>query len=166
MALALPMPVGWNCETRVIPPPRTCSKCQKLDRNGDCIINGCILRSFTTSPDDIPFNSDGLRTPDVQGAGYVLSRTAVKKFVEEALPGSKKCRDTDDTSAEDVEIGKCLTRVGVLAGDSRDERGRGRFFPYPPSHHLVPGPLKKQKWYWDYTYYPAQMNKEESLLSD
>ncbi|XP_047737138.1 glycoprotein-N-acetylgalactosamine 3-beta-galactosyltransferase 1 [Hyalella azteca] len=38
------------------------------------------------------------------GAGYVLSRTAVKKFVEEALPDPKKCRATDDTSAEDVEI--------------------------------------------------------------
>ncbi|XP_017856635.1 PREDICTED: glycoprotein-N-acetylgalactosamine 3-beta-galactosyltransferase 1-like [Drosophila arizonae] len=63
------------------------------------------------------------------GAGYVLSREAVRRFVVEALPNPKLCKQ-DNNGAEDVEIGKCLENVKVLAGDSRDANGRGRFFPF------------------------------------
>ncbi|XP_047736732.1 glycoprotein-N-acetylgalactosamine 3-beta-galactosyltransferase 1-like [Hyalella azteca] len=94
------------------------------------------------------------------GGGNVLSRGAVRKFVEEALKKPKKCKATEEKGAEDVEMGKCLTSVGVLAGDSRDERGRGRFFPYPPAYHLVPGNLTKQRWYWDYIYYPTKIGPD------
>ncbi|KAA0203933.1 hypothetical protein HAZT_HAZT001884, partial [Hyalella azteca] len=84
------------------------------------------------------------------GAGYVLSKEAVKRLVEEGLPNPKKCRK-DGNGAEDVEMGtpnyflltcmykcagKCLQNLGVMAGDSRDEMGRERFFPFVPEHHL------------------------------
>uniref|UniRef100_A0A182UEH8 N-acetylgalactosaminide beta-1,3-galactosyltransferase n=1 Tax=Anopheles melas TaxID=34690 RepID=A0A182UEH8_9DIPT len=52
------------------------------------------------------------------GAGYVLSKEAVKRFVEDAIP-SPLCRQDSD-GAEDVELGKCMEAVKVLAGDSRD----------------------------------------------
>lgn len=35
-----------------------------------------------------------------------MSREALRKFVEEAIPNPKKCRQ-DSGGAEDVEIGKC-----------------------------------------------------------
>ncbi|GAB6033393.1 hypothetical protein CHUAL_013156 [Chamberlinius hualienensis] len=89
------------------------------------------------------------------GAGYVLSREALKRFVEDGIPQKKNCRQ-DGGGAEDVEMGKCLEKVGVLAGDSRDKQGRGRFFPFVPEHHLIPNHVPKDNWYWKYIYYPSK----------
>uniref|UniRef100_A0A182J4C7 Glycoprotein-N-acetylgalactosamine 3-beta-galactosyltransferase 1 n=1 Tax=Anopheles atroparvus TaxID=41427 RepID=A0A182J4C7_ANOAO len=85
------------------------------------------------------------------GAGYVLSKEAVKRFVEDAIP-SPHCRQDGD-GAEDVEMGKCMEAVKVLAGDSRDSVGRGRFFPFVPEHHLIPNHVDKDFWYLQYAYY-------------
>lgn len=86
------------------------------------------------------------------GAGYVLSKEAVRRFVVDALPNKDKCK-SGNSGAEDVEIGKCLANVDVVAGDSRDEHQRGRFFPFVPEHHLIPGHSDKSFWYWRYIFY-------------
>jgi len=91
------------------------------------------------------------------GAGYVLSRQALDRFVNRALADKEGliCRTKDHGGSEDVEIGKCLENVNVEAGDSRDSLGRGRFFPFVPEHHLIPGHINKDLWYWKYIYYPS-----------
>ncbi|XP_066303209.1 glycoprotein-N-acetylgalactosamine 3-beta-galactosyltransferase 1-like [Branchiostoma lanceolatum] len=86
------------------------------------------------------------------GAGYVLSKEAVKKFVE----GNCKARSI----MEDVEMGRCMEQVGVRAEDSRDKLGRERFHPFVPEHHLIPGRVPKGNWYWKYQFYPASDGPE------
>ncbi|XP_042893106.1 glycoprotein-N-acetylgalactosamine 3-beta-galactosyltransferase 1-like [Penaeus japonicus] len=82
-------------------------------------------------------------------AGYVLSRSALKKFVTEAMPENENCSGRLE-GYEETEIGKCLENVGVKAVDSRDSLGRGRFFPLRPEA-LLGG--KMPQWYKDKTYH-------------
>ncbi|XP_022219639.2 glycoprotein-N-acetylgalactosamine 3-beta-galactosyltransferase 1-like [Drosophila obscura] len=69
------------------------------------------------------------------GAGYVLSRDALRRLNLFALNNTRFC--PENKQAEDRQIGKCLRNVGVVAGDSRDEEGQERFLPLAPKH-LVP----------------------------
>ncbi|XP_030377745.1 glycoprotein-N-acetylgalactosamine 3-beta-galactosyltransferase 1-like [Scaptodrosophila lebanonensis] len=68
------------------------------------------------------------------GAGYVLSREALRRLVEEAFPYPSRCNETG--LFEDVEMGTCLQNVHVVAGESRDEKGLERFNAFPPSYLL------------------------------
>ena len=72
------------------------------------------------------------------GAGYVLSRAALRKVVEKGF-----CNKQASAAAEDVEMGKCLSRIGVTFGNSRDQFGRNRFFPFTPDKHLSPDYRKR-----------------------
>lgn len=94
-----------------------------------------------------PFVNQGFMSG---GAGYVLSKAALKQFIDVALTNKSKCRQGHD-GAEDVEMGKCLENVHVTAGDSRDMEGKDRFFPFVPEHHIIPRPT--HSWYDEYSYY-------------
>uniref|UniRef100_W5ML64 N-acetylgalactosaminide beta-1,3-galactosyltransferase n=1 Tax=Lepisosteus oculatus TaxID=7918 RepID=W5ML64_LEPOC len=83
------------------------------------------------------------------GAGYVLSREALHRFVEGFR--TKVCSHT--TSVEDLALGQCMEKMGVLAGDSRDTLHRETFHPFVPEHHLT-GKFSKSFWYWNYCFYP------------
>ncbi|KAL5276549.1 C1GALT1 family protein [Megaselia abdita] len=95
------------------------------------------------------------------GAGYVMSREALKIFIEKMLPNNALC--AQGTSGwEDFNLGRCLTNGNVTVGDSRDEQGRGRFFPLVPELHLIP--LPPTSWYWTHIYYRSKDGSES--LSD
>ncbi|XP_032813095.1 glycoprotein-N-acetylgalactosamine 3-beta-galactosyltransferase 1-like isoform X3 [Petromyzon marinus] len=85
------------------------------------------------------------------GAGYVLSKEALVRFVDAFAKG--KCTHT--SSVEDLAIGSCLEKIGVAAGDSRDSAARDTFHPFVPEHHLIANYLPKSFWYWKYCFYPA-----------
>ncbi|XP_047476333.1 glycoprotein-N-acetylgalactosamine 3-beta-galactosyltransferase 1-like isoform X2 [Penaeus chinensis] len=87
------------------------------------------------------------------GSGYVLSREATRKLVEEAMSNKTKCK-AGEQGLEDVELAACLLKVGVLIGDSRDSLGRGRFFPLGPDIHIMG---QTPKWYKKYAFYKPHL---------
>lgn len=85
------------------------------------------------------------------GSGYVLTKESVNRLVEIAFIDPNLCFP-DDVTNEDLEIGKCLANVHVLAGDGRDSQLKGRFMPFTPDSHLFPARTIKY-WYWIYRFY-------------
>ncbi|XP_068248139.1 glycoprotein-N-acetylgalactosamine 3-beta-galactosyltransferase 1-like isoform X2 [Palaemon carinicauda] len=79
------------------------------------------------------------------GAGYILSRGALKAFVE---AGMKNSTLAHSQGAEDVQMGYFMAAAGVKPGDSRDENGRPRFFPFHPADVVVPKSKNLSYWYW------------------
>ncbi|CAB1330143.1 unnamed protein product [Coregonus sp. 'balchen'] len=84
-----------------------------------------------------------------QGLHEWRSRICVERFVE----GFKTKVCTHTTPVEDLALGQCLEKMGVLAMDSRDTLQRETFHPFVPEHHLT-GKFSKSFWYWSYCYYP------------
>ncbi|XP_036338273.1 glycoprotein-N-acetylgalactosamine 3-beta-galactosyltransferase 1-like [Rhagoletis pomonella] len=82
------------------------------------------------------------------GAGYVLSRAALRRFAEVASSNNSACSQTQ--LSEDKEMGICLQNAGVVAGDARDELGAERFHPLAPIHLI---PVDTSEWYPLYLFY-------------
>ena len=74
------------------------------------------------------------------GAGYVLSKEALLRFGRRPTDLCAK-----DHGAEDVEMGRCLERLGVKVADSRDALGRTRFHCLSPHDHIHG---KYPAWYY------------------
>ncbi|XP_069977635.1 glycoprotein-N-acetylgalactosamine 3-beta-galactosyltransferase 1-like [Penaeus vannamei] len=84
----------------------------------------------------------------MDGAGYVMGRESIRRFVEQALPNAAICSPTG--KAEDVKLGNCLQRVGIKFGDTRDHIGQGRFW----QHHPI-SIIKETKLVESYQHYPV-----------
>ena len=82
------------------------------------------------------------------GGGYVISKEALTRYGKRA-PGL--C--AKDQGAEDVEWGRCMERLGIKTGDSRDALGRSRFHCFNPETHIHGG---YPDWYQQYDKYGAQ----------
>lgn len=83
------------------------------------------------------------------GAGYVLSKEALRRFIQGFDTG--KC--THFSSIEDMALGKCMETMKVKPADSRDRKGRQTFHAFPPDHYLVRQPPRPRPWYLIYDHY-------------
>uniref|UniRef100_A0A914PHW4 Glycoprotein-N-acetylgalactosamine 3-beta-galactosyltransferase 1 n=1 Tax=Panagrolaimus davidi TaxID=227884 RepID=A0A914PHW4_9BILA len=61
------------------------------------------------------------------GGVYVLSKAAVKLFIENSYLNETLCPYLE---FEDVAMAKCLESIDIHPIDTRDEKGRQRFTPY------------------------------------
>ncbi|CAK5082849.1 unnamed protein product [Meloidogyne enterolobii] len=87
------------------------------------------------------------------GAGYVLSRAALRKFVEIGLHGDKLCDSKE--IYEDLEIGSCMRKLNISLIDSRDSKGRHRFIPVSPDNSLIKLPDDDYyNWVQSYSKFP------------
>ena len=82
------------------------------------------------------------------GGGYVLSKEALIRFGKR---GEALC--AKDHGDEDVQMGRCLEKLGVGTADSRDALGRTRFHCFSPDTHL--GGIYPA-WYYKYDKHGAQ----------
>ncbi|XP_019873351.1 glycoprotein-N-acetylgalactosamine 3-beta-galactosyltransferase 1 isoform X2 [Aethina tumida] len=117
----------------------------------DAIYFGCKYKSFV---------KQGYMSG---GAGYVMSREALKRFVEVGLEMKPvHCKKNEVLGNEDVEVGRCLEASGVKAGDSRDKQGRIRFFGLYMEE--IMSMSAGSGWYSQYQFYYRQQGLES--LSD
>ncbi|CCD64740.1 N-acetylgalactosaminide beta-1,3-galactosyltransferase [Caenorhabditis elegans] len=95
------------------------------------------LRSFlsTLNPDEPhylgyvlkPYLKNGY---NAGGAGYILSRAALKIFSEQLYSNATLC---PDDIYEDVGIARCLANAGMYPEDTRNSLGQNRFNTFSPS---------------------------------
>jgi hypothetical protein len=84
------------------------------------------------------------------GPGYTLNRAALSLLV--SLLDTPACHPTARVSTEDVFVAACLWSRGISPRDTRDEKGRERYHPFPPEWHanIRPQGLAPKDWYRQY----------------
>lgn len=104
-----------------------------------------------------PFVSQGYMSG---GAGYVLSREALRRFIK----GFETGECTHFSTIEDMALGKCMETMKVEPVDTRDVKGRQTFHPFPPERYLIRQRPRPRQWYLVYDYYnPVEVSKLKTL---
>ncbi|XP_017112571.1 glycoprotein-N-acetylgalactosamine 3-beta-galactosyltransferase 1 [Drosophila elegans] len=131
-----------------------------------------MLKSY--SPDELIYFGCKLRTPNglvfmYEASGIVLSGAALKRFTLSALTNESICSSKEKGNEATEELGRCLTNVNVIAGNSRDEWQGHRFLPFEYDVHLgghLNESLELHKYFLSHSYYPViDMNLPVSLRS-
>lgn len=94
------------------------------------------------------------------GAGYVLSKESLQRFIE----GFRKGVCSHKSPVEDLELGQCMENMGVIAGDTRDSENRESFHPFTPDYHLF-GHFPENTVYYHYSYYHIIEVSSELLVN-
>lgn len=84
------------------------------------------------------------------GAGYVFSKETLIRFYK-VMNDSSQC--PLQSPAEDIEVGRCLSKTGVTPGDTRDEYGLETFNPFSPTIQFDPETANKTDWMFTYNKY-------------
>ena len=80
---------------------------------------------------------------------YVLSKEALRLFIQDSLPHPEKCHKGVRPlyeADEDTELGACLQSVGVFPGHTFDDKGRFRFHVENPLNALAEVTKNYSKW--------------------
>jgi glycoprotein-N-acetylgalactosamine 3-beta-galactosyltransferase len=85
------------------------------------------------------------------GSGYCLSRRTVQLFGDAMEKNRSFCDGLID--AEDVEIARCLKKLNVIPGESRDEMGEERFH----LRNITNMWHFNESWYHKYSQYPLKI---------
>uniref|UniRef100_A0A1I8IXN8 N-acetylgalactosaminide beta-1,3-galactosyltransferase n=1 Tax=Macrostomum lignano TaxID=282301 RepID=A0A1I8IXN8_9PLAT len=88
------------------------------------------------------------------GAGYALSRRALRTFLSAAVRNPKldPCQ-RQLRHSEDFMLGSCLKGLGVEFIDSRDSSGLERFHPLTPEYMIGWGAMPMPKWMHTFNYF-------------
>ncbi|KAI6661381.1 hypothetical protein LOD99_9964 [Oopsacas minuta] len=100
------------------------------------------------------FVQNGVTFPS-GGSGYVFSRGALKQFMKGF---DENCGDFEGI-LEDVNIGICLSKLGMELTDTRDSLGRFRFNPLSARDHLFTRRGYNPQWIYDIEKY--EMREEQ-----
>ncbi|KAL5019849.1 hypothetical protein ScPMuIL_002741 [Solemya velum] len=73
------------------------------------------------------------------GAGYVMSRKALRMFIEEGINHKDESICPTDGQDEDVNVGRCLEAIGVPPYTTTDRLMKETFHPAGPLGHLTGG---------------------------
>ncbi|KAH8283648.1 hypothetical protein KR018_010796 [Drosophila ironensis] len=88
--------------------------------------------------------------------GTVMSREALRRFVEVALPNPSKCEQQDKGPTND-RLKECLENANVVAGNTRDAKGRRRMYLIEPqARSNMYLRYDASYWFWKFLSYRTQ----------
>ncbi|XP_059489913.1 glycoprotein-N-acetylgalactosamine 3-beta-galactosyltransferase 1-A-like [Neocloeon triangulifer] len=138
----------------------------KADDDSYVIVDN--LRKFllpynTNEPEYFGFNYKTIAPKGYMsgGAGYVLSREALRRLVKIAFVGDpKQCPTIAGQGAEDADLGRCLHYAGVYPGDSRDSKGHYRFYPFNVEWYTNPAIEYTDWWFPHFIKWPQKERED------